>query len=128
MENKSLGIVVALVADLFFSVRLGNHIKQAGYEPRIVKTADDFRSALHDDDAILGVVDLGSKANLDDLRVPEHRDVPIIAFGPHKDVDALREAKRVGFTRVMSNSQFHARTVEMIQRYARPFADDDSGT
>ena len=46
--------------------------------------------------------------------------MPIIAFGPHKDVDALREAKRAGLTRVMSNSQFHARTVEMIQRYARP--------
>ncbi len=129
MESGTKRIVVALVADLFFSVRLGNQIKQAGFEPHIVKSSEDFRTAIADSAAVLGVVDLGSRADLDDLRDPGNRDVPIIAFGPHKDVDALREAKRAGFTRVMSNSQFHARTVEMLQRYALPnSASDDSGS
>ena len=129
MESRSKRIVVALVADLFFSVRLGNLIKQAGFEPHIVKTATEFRTAIADPATALGVVDLGSRANLDELHVPENRHLPIIAFGPHKDVDALREAKQAGLTRVMSNSQFHARTLEMIQRYATSESSgDESGS
>ena len=126
MESSPPKIVVALVADLFFSVRLGNQIKQAGFEPKIVKSAADFRSAMADSGVVLGVVDLGARVNLDDLQAPAGQSLPMIAFGPHKDVDALRGAKQAGFTRVMSNSQFHANTVEMLQRYARSSPEEPS--
>ncbi len=123
MEQQVATEVVALVTDLFFSVSLGNQIKRAGYVPRIVKTTVEFRDALSGPHVALGIVDLSSRADLDELRSNGQRqqnsDVPIIAFGPHKNVDAFREAKAAGLTRVMSNSQFHAQTIEMIQRYAR---------
>jgi hypothetical protein len=44
--------------------------------------------------------------------------VPVIAFGPHKDVAALQAAKAAGVTRVMANSLFHAQAADMIRRYA----------
>ncbi len=123
MEQQFTAEVVALVTDLFFSVSLGNQIRRAGYAPRIVKTTAEFRDALVGPHVALGIVDLSSRADLDELRPDGQRQldshVPIIAFGPHKNVDAFRDAKAAGLTRVMSNSQFHAQTIAMIQRYAR---------
>lgn len=123
VDEKQITTVVVLVTDLFFSVKLGNQIKRAGFTPRIVKTLTEFREALTRPDVALGVVDLSVGADLHDLQSKPGRDqpaaIPVIAFGPHKDIDALRDAKAAGVTRVMSNSQFQSQTVEMIRRYAR---------
>jgi DNA-binding NtrC family response regulator len=123
LSDQSPLVVVALVNDLFFSVKLGNQIKRAGFSPRIVKTEAQFRAALESEPVALGIVDLSSRVDLAALQVnsaeADDQVIPIIAFGPHKDVDAFRDAKTAGLTRVVSNSMFHAQTVEMIQRYAR---------
>lgn len=119
VEEQARGTVVALTNDLFFSVKLANQIRLAGFAPKIVKSVDAFRDALAAPDVALGVVDLSARPELNDLRTDWTANVPIIAFGPHKDVAAFRDAKAAGMTRVMSNSQFHAQTVQMMQRYAR---------
>ncbi len=123
MDTPSTATVVALVNDLFFSVRLGNQIKQAGFTPKIVKSAEEFRSAVTAGTVVLGVIDLGAKLDADTLQAivssASQIDVPVIAFGPHKDVDALKAAQAAGIDRVMANSVFHGQTIEMIQRYAR---------
>ncbi len=71
----------------------------------------------------LGVVDLGGRIERDTLAQlsasAQTAGVPVIAFGPHKNVDAFRDAQAAGFTRVLSNGVFHAQTAEMIRRYAR---------
>jgi hypothetical protein len=108
-------VVVALVKDLFFSVKLGNEVKRAGFEPRIVKTRAAFDEAVRGGDVALGVIDLGVKVDWTGWQAP---DVPVIAFGPHKDVEALQSAKAAGITRVMANSLFHAQTADLIRRYA----------
>lgn len=126
MDDSRAATIVALTKDIFFSVRLGNQIRRAGFVPSIVKTTEEFREALNDPDVALGVVDLGSRADLSQLDAGQTVETPIIAFGPHKDIEAFREAKSVGITRVMSNSQFHANTIEMIQRYARTAVHKDA--
>ncbi len=78
----------------------------------------------------LGVIDLSARVDMADISPALAQDqvaaVPVIAFGPHKDVDAFRDAKAAGITRVMSNSQFQANTVAMIQRYARVVTAGDN--
>jgi DNA-binding NtrC family response regulator len=131
MERESSGSVVALVTDLFFSVRLSNEIRRAGFVPLIVKSISEFKEAIAGAYVGLAVIDLGVRINGDDLRslsqAAQRAGIPLIGFGPHKDVETFREAQAAGLTRVMSNSQFHANTVETIQRYARTAMDGEVG-
>ncbi len=115
MEQDAAPVVVALVKDLFFSVKLGNEVRRAGFQSRVVKMQADFIEACCDESVALGVIDLSVGVDWNDWHAP---DVPVIAFGPHKDVAALQAAKAAGITRVMANSLFHAQAAAMIRRYA----------
>jgi hypothetical protein len=107
--------VVALVKDLFFSVKLGNEVRRAGFQPRVVKTQPEFTEACREPNVALGIVDLGVGIDWDTW---QSSAIPVIAFGPHKDVAALQAAKAAGITRVMANSLFHSQAANMIRRYA----------
>lgn len=121
MEAESPAIVVALVKDLFFSVKLGNEVRRAGFQPRVVKTQAEFADACRDTNVALGVIDLAVGVDWGDWQAP---DVSVIAFGPHKDVAALQAAKAAGITRVMANSLFHAQAADLIRRYATQQPDE----
>ena len=129
VEQDSSPVVIALVKDLFFSVKLGHETRRAGFTPRIVKTMSDFIEGMREFAPVLGVIDLGVGIDWGELRTVSENDrmsfIPIIAFGPHKDVEAFRAAQAAGITRVMSNSLFHAQAAGMIRRYASKYTGDD---
>ncbi len=51
---------------------------------------------------------------------------PVIAFGPHVDVEGRRSAKRAGLTRILSNGEFSKSPAEYIERYARTIDRKDN--
>lgn len=115
--------IVVLNRDLFFGVMIGNLLKAAGYEAMFAKTANELVDFLREAVVapVLIVVDIGTNPNWDiihTLTIDDRSGPPILAFGPHKDVDGLRSAKAAGVTRVVSNSEFHRNALELIQRYA----------
>ncbi len=115
------GIVVAVVPDVFFSVTVRNAIRAAEYEARIVKSVADPPIHLEGEPPRLVIVDLGAVRGADDwesLSAIQSSGVPVLVFGPHKDVDGFRAAKSAGVSRVVSNGQFHADMVGFIKRYA----------
>jgi hypothetical protein len=122
LEQDPSPIVIALVKDLFFSVKLGQETRRAGFTPRIVKTMAEFVNGFDEFAPVLGIIDLGVGVDWEEFRAPSRNEqtesIPIIAFGPHKDVEAFQAAKAAGITRVMSNSLFHAQAAGMIRRYA----------
>lgn len=114
-------IVVAVVPDVFFSVTVRNAIRAAGYEARIVKSVADLTAKVDGGQTRLIIVDLGAVRGADDwqsLSAVECSGLPVLVFGPHKDVDGFRAAKAAGVSRVVSNGQFHADMVGFIRRYA----------
>jgi hypothetical protein len=116
-----LGRVVILNRDLFFGVKISNAARTIGLEPIFVRSVAAFFLASAAEFTVLGVIDIGVvddwSAVAEEVERLE-RPLPIIAFGPHKDVEGLRAAKRAGVTRVISNGDFHARTAEILKRYA----------
>ena len=130
MEQAPSPLVIALVKDLFFSVKLGQETRRAGFTPRIVKTMAEFVKGMGELAPVLGIIDLGGGVDWDAFRTLAENDqtstIPVIAFGPHKDVEALQAAKAAGITRVMSNSIFHAQAAAMIRRYASTGNDADA--
>jgi len=111
--------IVVLNRDLFFGVRIGNLLKSAGYYPVFAKTTPEFVDSLSRHHPVLGIIDLGSAP--DWIKIQAHpTTTPLLAFGPHKDADALRAAKSAGVTRVVSNSEFHKNALALVARYASP--------
>lgn len=116
--------VVVLVNDLFFSVKIGNELKALGYVPKRARNLDQFVTLLHESDPALAIIDAGAAPDWDRIAGlrddPDVADIPIIAFAPHKAVEALRAAKNAGVTRVVSNHLLHEELPELVTRYAKP--------
>lgn len=123
-RNEPSGLVVVLVNDLFFLVKISKELKALGLAPKPVRNLDQLVKLLHERDPVLAIIDAGMTLDWD--RIAALRDdsavvdIPIIAFGPHKAVEALRAAKAAGVTRVVSNHLLHDELPELVARYARP--------
>jgi len=124
--------IVALNRDLFFGVRLKQLGESLGYAVELVPDAGRFLTALHARGAQLGIIDINARPDWSLIAAdPEVANrPPIMAFGPHLDVEGLRAAKEAGVTRVVSNGQFHRDPAALITRYAAGGAgatDGDDG-
>ncbi len=130
MESRPYrGTVVVLCPDLFFLVGLRNTLRRLGFEPLIVRTTDDLEESASSVSPALVIVDMSavdSEADWDAIRPYVRHGVPVLAFGPHKDVDAFQWAKEAGATRVVANSLFHRDMAGVIERYANVIGDSDN--
>lgn len=123
-SDESARLVVLLVSDLFFSVKIGNDLNALGLASKPARNLDRFVTLLHEIDPVLAIIDAGMPLDWDRIAAlgadPEVADIPIIAFGPHKAVDALRAAKAAGVTRVFSNHLLHDELPSLVARYVKP--------
>jgi methylmalonyl-CoA mutase cobalamin-binding subunit len=122
-KTEPLPEIVVLNRDLFFGVRIGNALRDAGFSVTFRPATAAFTAAVRaaDPPAVLGLIDLGADPAWSEIAQLTH-DVPmtpILVFGPHKDVDGFRAAKAAGITRIVSNGEFHRNMLGLIQRYAR---------
>src|SRR5215203_3124686 len=120
--DQTAQTIVVLNRDLFFGIRLNQLLKQLGYNVVLAKSQEGFVSGLGAADVALGIIDINFGPDWDGIAhaIASEAQPPIIAFGPHLDVDGLRAAKKAGVTRVFSNGDFSKDTAAIISRYARP--------
>lgn len=126
-ETAPVARIVLLNRDLFFGIRIRQVGAAIGYAVEITPKTDLFVERLAASDVALGVIDVAAGPDWD-LLAPAIAGgglAPVLAFGPHKDVDGLRGAKRAGVTRVISNGDFHKDPGGIMQRYAREIAIPD---
>ncbi len=119
--------VLLLVDDLFLSVRLETAARAAGLTPMGDGRAD-VAAALATPDLKLVVLDLASRRPWSDLLAEVRRaapDLPVLAYGPHVDVEARRAAQAQGATRVVTKQQLMADLPGLLRRYA--FGAEDDG-
>jgi hypothetical protein len=118
------GEVVVLNRDLFFGMWIANSLRAHDFAVTLLPTTERLVARLHDGAAppALAMIDLGAAPDWDLLR-PLLADpalaTPTLAFGPHKDVAAMRAAKAVDVTRLVSNGELHRDLVGLVERYAR---------
>ncbi len=111
--------IVVLIRDLFFSVKVKNELSNAGYEPLLVKREPELLSTVESTHPALVLLDLNAKPDWKTLEpmLESKTGPPVLAFGPHKDVNARREAQAAGVDRVVTNQQLHRNLQEYVQRY-----------
>lgn len=123
VSDQSFPEIVVLNRDLFFGVRIGNTLRDAGYRVTFARETAALVDRLSVDPApVLGLIDLASGPDWSAITefTATNPAAPILVFGPHKDVDGFRAAKAAGITRIVSNGDFHRDMLGLIRRYARP--------
>lgn len=114
------GLVAVLSTDLFFGMRIRTSLRQLGYAVAIAQDVPTFSRHLKNGDqmACLGIVDFNHGVDWEAVKDVIKLDVPILAFGPHKDVEGFRSAKAAGVTRVVANGEFSRSLPDLALRYA----------
>lgn len=115
------GRVVVLSKDVFFGMRIRTSLRQLGYEVEIAKDVPAFASSVDagGDPAALGLIDFNSPVDWSTLEDVIESGVPMIAFGPHTDVEGFRAAKGAGAVRVVANGEFSRSLPALAKRHAR---------
>jgi hypothetical protein len=121
MAGDQVSRIVLLNRDLFFGVRIRQVGAALGYQVEITPKSDRFADLLAAPDVALGVIDIGAAPDWEVVQtaIAAGNAAPVLAFGPHKDVEGLRSAKRAGVNRVISNGEFHKDPGAIMTRYAR---------
>ena len=96
--------VLVLADDLIWSTRLAGHVRTAGAEPMVVRSAGAFAAALVESGPGGAIVDLTSRAYDGLAAIAAARDagVAVLAVGQHDDHVLRRNALAVGADRVLA--------------------------
>lgn len=115
--------IVAVLDDLFFTVKILDAARRAGLELVCVK---DEAAALQQarENPVLIIVDLTTKAvNAVELirtlkSSPETRDVDLLGFVPHVQVELKQSALAAGADQVLPRSTFSTSLPAILQHHA----------
>lgn len=147
-NNDRLPLIVAFVSNLMFSSKIANVARHHGYHLQWVENAEQIGEIdpnapletpgenLHGREGKLfeKITEWQPALLLFDLTneqvpwkkwipalksSPATRRIPVMAFGPHEDVETIKEAKRVGADVVLARSKFTADMPTLFARHAR---------
>ena len=140
-------LIVAFVGDLMFTTRIDNVIRHLGYRVRWVDDPSAFGDGqqetkqellgekLHGQEGqlfkkisswqpALLLFDLANQVIPWRQWIPllkssaATRQIPIVAFGPHVDVELMQEAKQIGVDFVYARSRFSNSMPQLLQEHA----------
>lgn len=119
-------LIYAWVADLFFTSRIESIVRRLDFDmallenapapgsPTIVETVLAVQPAMIIVDMNHTAIPWQSwvRALKED---PRTQRIPVIAFGSHKDIDAMKAAKQAGADQVLARSRFTSDIAGIIQ-------------
>ena len=99
--------VLLLERDLFFSVKIRDTLHHLNYETVVARSEEDFGRKLAASAPALAIVNIATAGVAWERVIAQARaaDVPVLAFGPHVDLEAQQQARQAGANRVVSNSR-----------------------
>lgn len=103
-----------LVNDLFFADRLSNGIRQAGHEAVVADLSFGDSWSLPAQSR-LAVIDLeAGPPAFQAIREAAARGIPVLAFGPHTDLELRQQALDAGAEKVVAKSKLTSSFAELI--------------
>ena len=113
-------MIVCVVDDLLFSVKISTTAKAVGADVYFERTAGMAVARVKEKQPSLVIFDLNS-ARLDPLRViaqlksdPETRGIKTLGFVSHVDADAIAAARDAGIDEVLARSAFAERLAAIL--------------
>ena len=115
--------ILAVVEDLFFTVKINDSAKRAGLPIRFVKSEPDAVAAAGEKPALI-VIDLNC-ARIDPLNLiatlksnPETREISLIGYLSHVQGELKQQAQSAGCDMVMARSAFSQNLPQILKRYS----------
>lgn len=110
--------VLLLERDLFFSVKIRDTLRRLNYETVVARNEEDFARKLAASAPKLAIVNIATPGVAWERLIARARaaDVPVLAFGPHVDLEAQHQARRAGANRVVSNSKLTKDLPAIVER------------
>ncbi|GAC1402257.1 MAG: hypothetical protein NVSMB49_18060 [Ktedonobacteraceae bacterium] len=111
--------ILALEKDLFFSVKIRDTLQHHEMDVVIVRTLSAFEYQLMTDEKpALVIVNIAAKG-VDwegAIRAARARELAVLAFGSHVDLEARAKALQAGAVKVVANSKFTSDIVGLVTR------------
>jgi len=109
-------MIVAVVPDLFFQVRIRGTAQASGRQVEFVSSASDAASRSDSADLLIVDLDSGNPDPVELIRAvrAEQPHLKILAFGPHVQKERFRQARSAGADQVLARSQFTRELVEIL--------------
>ena len=113
--------VLVVVDDLFFSVKIGETIRQLGGLPHFAAEASEIPDETENGPPAAIIVDL-DLLRTDAMDLISHlktdeatRDVPMMAYGRHTRPESFDRARKAGCERAVPRSEFVKRLPEFVE-------------
>jgi DNA-binding response OmpR family regulator len=124
--------ILALEKDLFFSVRMRDTLRHHDMNVTTVRTLPAFEQHLetaNDEKPVLAIINI-STVGVDweaAIRAARAKELPVLAFGSHMDLEARAKALAAGAQRVVANSKFTSDMPGLVERILQePVASEDA--
>src|SRR5947209_6079711 len=121
--------ILALEKDLFFSVRMRDTLRHHDMNVTTVRTLPAFEQRLettNEEKPVLAIINI-STMGVDweaAIRAARAKELPVLAFGSHMDLEARARALAAGAQRVVANSKFTSDMPGLVERILQePVAD-----
>ncbi len=119
-------LILAVIPDLMFQSRVREQARALDLRIEVADTMDEAASGL---DALpeLVVLDLHAMG-IDAQKViadAKKRQVPVLAFGRHTEIDVLRAAREAGVAAVVVRSTFVEDLPQLLREHVRTGASPD---
>lgn len=147
-QSPTSPLIIAFVADLMFTTRIAKAAEYIGYRVEWIENASQIGDIDPDaepefpgellrgrEGRLFEQIAIRQPAlllfDLNNAAIPWRewiaalksaaatRRVPVMCFGPHEDVEAMKAARSVGADAVLARSRFSADMPALFQRYAR---------
>lgn len=131
MTDAGSPLLLAIVDDLFVRSRIDAAAGVAGVEVRYVGSIDEVRAAVEDRPARAALVGMAATRRrwpelVRQIRAdPATRDLYVLAFGPHKNLELRAQALEAGADRVVANSAFTRLLPTLLATPTADVPDDD---
>jgi PleD family two-component response regulator len=122
--------ILAVLDDLFFSSKIREAAKTLDVDLEFVKNPDGFKEKILSEKPSLIIFDLNSRAGspLEIIKgiksSSELKQIPLIGFLSHVQIELRNEADRAGCDLVIPRSKFSKDLREILRRYSAPPAED----
>ena len=113
--------ILVAVSDIFFYTKIRDALLPRGYQLERIRAQGEVMTkatTLHPAALILNMNDLALDAfqALEQLKADEGlKNIPILAFANHEEVDTWKRAKDLGVSKIVSRNEFSARTRELVE-------------
>ncbi len=116
--------ILAVLDDLFFSSKIREAAKTLDIDLEFVKTPDGFKEKILSEKPSLIIFDLNSRAGspLEIIKSikssSELKQIPVIGFLSHVQIELKKEADRAGCDLVIPRSRFSIDLREILRKYS----------